>query len=84
LAVFCTAGGFVGQSYAQQITSPTHTALIFILEPVFGAGIAYVILGERLSDRGVLGAVLILTATLVTEFRPVERMIGLLSSGTQK
>ncbi len=84
LAVFCTAGGFVGQSYAQQITSPTHTALIFILEPVFGAAIAYAILGERLSDRGVLGAVLILTATLVTEFRPVERMIGLLSSGTQK
>ncbi len=76
LAIFCTAGGFVGQSYAQQITSPTHTALIFILEPVFGAGITYLILGERLSDRGVLGAILILTATVITELRPIERLMG--------
>lgn len=35
--VISTALAFVGQTYVQQFTSPLHVAIIFILEPVFGA-----------------------------------------------
>jgi drug/metabolite transporter (DMT)-like permease len=66
-AVFCTAVAFSIQSWAQQFTPPTHTALIFALEPVFAWITSYVVLGERLGGRAALGAVLILGGILLSE-----------------
>ena len=54
---------------AQQFTSPTHTALIFALEPVFAWLTSFIILGERLGIRPALGALLILTGVLISELR---------------
>ncbi|HWR17774.1 MAG TPA: DMT family transporter [Terriglobales bacterium] len=65
----CTALAFTIQAWAQQFTPPTHTALIFALEPVFAALTSYVLLGERLGVRGTVGAILILGGILVSELR---------------
>lgn len=67
LSVVCTLGAFIVQSIAQKFTSPTHTALIFTAEPVFAAIFGYVILGEILSKKGLIGAVLILISMTITE-----------------
>lgn len=68
-AVFCTALAFTIQSWAQQFTPPTHTALIFALEPVFAWLTSYVVEGERLGLRVSLGALLILGGILLSELK---------------
>lgn len=62
-----TALGFGAQGWAQQFTPPTHTALIFSLEPVFALGTSYVVLGERLGFRAGVGGALILGGVLISE-----------------
>ncbi len=62
-----TALGFGAQGWAQQFTPPTHTALIFALEPVFALGASYVLIGERLGLRAGVGAALILAGVLLSE-----------------
>lgn len=64
-----TAVGFASQAWAQQFTPPTHTALIFLMEPVFACLTSYVLLGERLGARGTVGAVLILAGVLLSELK---------------
>ena len=62
-----TALGFGAQGWAQQFTPPTHTALIFSLEPVFALITSYIVIGERLGLRATLGAALILAGVLLSE-----------------
>src|SRR5262249_40972443 len=62
-----TALAFTVQAWAQQFISPTHTALILSLEPVFAWITSYVVLGERLGLRAGTGALLILAGLLVSE-----------------
>ena len=64
-----TALGFGGQAWAQQFTPPTHTALIFVLEPVFAAITSYFVLGEHLGTRGTVGALLIISGILLSELK---------------
>lgn len=69
-----TAAGFAVQAWAQQFTPPTHTALIFSLEPVFAWITSYVVLHERLGSRATIGAVMILGGVLLSELKgSVER-----------
>jgi len=67
--LICTAAAFSIQAWAQQFTPPTHTALIFVLEPVFAALTSYVLLGEHLGARGTVGAMLILGGILFSELK---------------
>ncbi len=62
-----TAAAFTVQAWAQQFTPATHTALIFLLEPVFAWAASYVVLHERLGVRSSLGAALILAGVIVSE-----------------
>ena len=64
-----TAAAFSIQAWAQQFTPPTHTALIFSLEPVFAGLISFLFLGERLGRRSLLGAALILAGVLFSELK---------------
>ena len=66
-ALLGTAAAFTIQAWAQQFTSPTHTALIFSLEPVFAWITSYIVLGERLGVRSAIGALLILGGVLISE-----------------
>ncbi|KAB2331201.1 DMT family transporter [Cytobacillus depressus] len=67
LSILCSAIGFIGQTAAQQYTTPTHTGLIFSLEPVFAALFAFIFVGEVLQAKGYLGAVLVLVGILTTK-----------------
>jgi drug/metabolite transporter (DMT)-like permease len=66
-SVLCTAVAFSIQSWAQQFTPATHTALIFTTEPVFAWLTSFVYLHERLGIRAGAGALLILGGVLVSE-----------------
>ena len=65
--IMATSLAFLVQSKAQRFTSPTHTALIFATEPVFGAIFGYLLLQERLGCREILGCALILAGMAVGE-----------------
>ncbi|MCU1311714.1 MAG: putative 10 drug/metabolite exporter, family, superfamily [Candidatus Angelobacter sp.] len=67
--VFGTAVAFSIQAWAQQFTPPTHTALIFALEPVFAWLTSYLVQGERLGMRAGLGAMFILAGILTSELK---------------
>jgi len=67
LALACTSIAFIVQSVAQRHTSPTHTALIYSGEPVFAAIFAFIVAGEMLGTKGLIGAGLILMGMLVAE-----------------
>lgn len=66
-AVAASAAAFLIQTRAQREVSPTRTAVIFTMEPVFAGLFGFLLAGERLSARGWLGAGLILAGMLVAE-----------------
>ena len=68
-AVFATVYAFLIQTYMQQFTTATKTAIIFTMEPVSAAVYGYIAGGEVLTTIQVLGAIFIILATLVAELR---------------
>lgn len=67
LGLGVTAIPIWSQAVAQQWVPAYETALIYTLEPVFACVFSFVILGEKLGIRGLVGAVLILIATLLSQ-----------------
>ena len=79
-ALLATAAAFTIQSFAQQHLPPTQTILILTLEPVFAALTSLLVLGERMTGRGVAGAALMLSGILVTELLPARKRRNHLSA----
>ncbi|MFL6354068.1 MAG: DMT family transporter [Bryobacteraceae bacterium] len=71
-SLFATALAFALQSWAQQYTTPTRTALIFALEPVFALITAVLAGGERLALAAVFGGGLILGGIIAVEVKPAR------------
>jgi drug/metabolite transporter (DMT)-like permease len=67
--VLGTAMAFTIQAWAQQFTPATHTALIFLLEPVFAWMTSFLLLGERLGTRATVGALMIVAGVLMSELK---------------
>ena len=67
LAIFCSGVAFVVQAVQQQYTTASHVGLIFTLEPLFSAIVAYFLAGERLGARGYVGAVLMMVSLVLME-----------------
>lgn len=67
LGLIATAGTTVMQVIAQQLLRATEVAIIYTLEPLFGAIFAFLWLGEQLGLRGFMGAAVILVATLLSQ-----------------
>lgn len=72
-ALFATVYAFLIQTYMQQFTTPTKTAIIFTMEPVSAAIFAYITISEILTITQIWGAVLIIFATLIAEIRIKNR-----------
>ena len=70
--LFATSLAFGVQTVAQRFTSSTHTALIFAAEPVFAALFSFLLIGEVLGPRQLLGCGLILAGMVVAEMRPAK------------
>lgn len=72
-ALIVTCGAFLIQVRAQSIVGPSRTAIVLALEPLFAVITAWVVLAERLTPRGWVGAMLILVGTyVVLVFAPPE------------
>jgi drug/metabolite transporter (DMT)-like permease len=73
-AIGSTAFGFSAQTWAQQYTSPTHTAILISLEPVFAAITSWLVAHEHLTGRVLLGAGLIFVGILLAELKGAAPM----------
>jgi drug/metabolite transporter (DMT)-like permease len=65
--VFASALAYLVQTWAQQRTSATRTALAFAMEPVFTAFFGYTLAGDRLGTLGWAGCAVIMAAILLAE-----------------
>jgi drug/metabolite transporter (DMT)-like permease len=68
-AIGSTVIGFSFQVWAQQYASPTHTAILISLEPVFATLTSWLLARERLGGRVLLGAALIFGGMLLAELK---------------
>lgn len=77
LSLLCSGFAFIVQTLAQRHTTATHTGLIYSLEPLFAAIIAYLVLKETLTNRGYIGAFFLVSSIILMEveikkFRSVD------------
>lgn len=68
-AVLCTAFAFFMQTTAQKFAPASHIALIFTMEPVFGALTSFLVLGEVIGVKGIIGGIFIVAAMLISELQ---------------
>ncbi len=68
LALFATVLTTYIENRYQKETTPTAAVIIFSVEPVIGAILAYVVLNEIMGWIGVVGGALIIAGILVSEF----------------
>ena len=68
-AVFATVYAFLIQTYMQQFTTATKTAIIFAMEPVSASVFAYLSVGEVFTNIQLTGAILIVFATIIAEIK---------------
>lgn len=64
-----TVIGFSFQVWAQQYASPTHTAILISLEPVFASLTSWLVGREHLGGRVLLGAALVFAGILLAELK---------------
>jgi len=76
--VVVNAVAFGLQVWGQRRVSPSRTALVLMLEPVFAAVLGYAD-GERLGAAGAIGAGLILAGILVSESTSIDRTVNIQS-----
>lgn len=67
LSIFCTGLAFIIQAVAQKYTKASRVGIIFSLEPVFAAVVAYIFAAEVLSFKGYLGAVIMIASLFIME-----------------
>ena len=80
LAVAASVVALYLQTKYQPDTTPARSAVIFSLEPVIAAVLAYVVMGELLGLLGALGGGLILAGLLFSQLS--DRFFGAQSGGT--
>lgn len=64
---------FVSQPVAQRFASAEFTALIFAMEPVFGAIFSVLLMGDRFTLQDTLGALLVLMSVLLSSIQKKPR-----------
>lgn len=76
--LFATVFAFLVQTHVQRLISPSHTALLLCMEPVFAALYAYWAANERLGLWGFIGAVFITTGMVISQVsataKPLKEM----------
>lgn len=71
-ALIGTAARFLIQTYAQGLTTPSHAAVIMILEPIWTALIAAAWFNERMSELQLVGCSLIFAALIINRWSSVR------------
>ncbi len=73
LALVCSAGAFLGQTWGQRHTSPTRAALIFSLESLFAALLSVAAGAEFLTPLQWFGGLLLVSGVVAGELAPAPR-----------
>ena len=81
--IFASALAFFVQSWAQQRTSATRTALAFALEPVFAALFGITLQGDRLGAFGWGGCAAILAGIVLSEPAAAGTLARLVGAGAR-
>jgi drug/metabolite transporter (DMT)-like permease len=68
-AVLATALAFVIQTWAQSLVSATRAAVVMTMEPVFAGLFAVTFGGNQLETRTILGAICVLAAMFLVQWR---------------
>jgi drug/metabolite transporter (DMT)-like permease len=76
MALVAGAVALVAQTWAQSQLSPTRTAIVMSMEPVFAAFFAVLLGGEDAGPRMLVGGAMVLAAMLVVEVGPRRRIEG--------
>ncbi len=73
-----TSLAYWGQNICQRFTSAGEIAIIFTMEPVFAAAIAWVFVGAALSVAGIIGGVLVVVSMWVADpsIRPLRLRVN--------
>ncbi len=66
LALGCGALGFILQTSAEKLSSAGHTTLIYASQPVFVAVFSFLMLGEPIVFRQIIGIILVFIGVLIT------------------
>lgn len=74
LGMFATAGIISLQTWAQRQSSANEAAVIYAFEPACAAIAAYFLLGETMAWRGLLGAALLISGMIVSQWMPAARV----------
>ena len=74
MALFAGALAMLGQTWAQAHLSPTRTAIIMSMEPVFAATFAVALGGESVTSRLLIGGAMVLAAIVAVELVPRRRV----------
>jgi drug/metabolite transporter (DMT)-like permease len=74
MAMVAGALALIAQTWAQSQLTPTRTAIVMSMEPVFAAFFAVLLGGESLTSRMFLGGALVLAAMLVVELVPRRKV----------
>jgi drug/metabolite transporter (DMT)-like permease len=72
IALFASAIAFMLWSYGVSRLGPTRAGQFIHLMPIFGAGLAFIVLAETPTLAQIAGAVLVLSGIAVVEHRPRE------------
>lgn len=68
LSIGCTSIAYLIANYCQRVVSASRTSLLYVFEPIFGAFLGWLLLGEQFGAQGIVGAIIITTATLLPVF----------------
>jgi drug/metabolite transporter (DMT)-like permease len=74
MALFAAGLAMLAQTWAQAHLSPTRTAIIMSMEPVFAAFFAVLLGGESVTGRMAVGGIMVLAAMLVVEVLPRRKV----------
>ncbi|CAN8068159.1 unnamed protein product [Agarophyton chilense] len=73
LGIVTTALSNYLQTVAQRYISPERAAVVFALDPVYGALFASVWLGEHIGTQGIIGAAVIVFAAMISNWEVIAR-----------
>jgi len=68
LSIGCTSIAYLISNYGQSIISASRASLLYVFEPIFGAFLGWILLGEVIGKQGLIGATLIIIATVIPPF----------------
>ncbi len=84
LSVFCTAVTLMFQTIGLKYTSPAAASIILSLESVFGVIFSIILYNEEVTPRLLSGFILIFISIIVSEIRPIRKIMMKISSNKIK